>query len=238
MASFSKTQLNIKEIWIFSLRSYCKILNQAWVSVLTLGLTLAAAFWANKFLGKSELYAKLSSAILSSLLIFVIVYLTSLLMFQAYNAIADIKVSLIDSLKTINKKFFRLAAITILVMIFYIIGLVALIIPGVFIFIVLSMAQPLVLFDDNSVLNALKGSFKLVWGNWWRSFAIIFPLVGINYSVLYLVTNLLKNTEWLICVSNIVIAFIFYPLFYACILYLFNDLKLRKEEKASPVIVT
>ncbi|GFE79554.1 hypothetical protein GCM10011487_15540 [Steroidobacter agaridevorans] len=65
------------------------------------------------------------------------------------------------------------------------VGFVLLIVPCVILALSLVMYMSLALFEHKGPVDALLGSHKLVWGNWWRT-AAIFTLTGILMMVLYL----------------------------------------------------
>ncbi|WP_129647603.1 hypothetical protein [Peristeroidobacter agariperforans] len=73
----------------------------------------------------------------------------------------------------------------ILYMVAIMIGYVLLIVPGLILTLSLMMYMSLVLFERKGPVDALVGSHKLVWGNWWRTAAIL-TLTGILMMVIYL----------------------------------------------------
>ncbi|MCU0760847.1 MAG: glycerophosphoryl diester phosphodiesterase membrane domain-containing protein [Steroidobacteraceae bacterium] len=52
-------------------------------------------------------------------------------------------------------------------------GLVALLVPGLYLMVALVFAYPAMLIDGESVAGSLRASLRLVRGNWWRTAAII-----------------------------------------------------------------
>jgi uncharacterized BrkB/YihY/UPF0761 family membrane protein len=103
-----------------------------------------------------------------------------------------------------------------------------------------------IILDDKGIVESLKYSHNLIWGNWWRT-AIIFtvPIVIIFglYMLLGIVLSLVMATmaassgsfnpadlsqfSWFILAEAIINAII-YPLFYAMAVVVYHDLKLRK----------
>ncbi len=77
-------------------------------------------------------------------------------------------------------------------------GTIAFILPGIFVFILLSMAQPLVLLEDKGIIESLKGSCKLIWGKWWNTFAIMFPLLIGNYWLGFSISFAGNHSKWLL----------------------------------------
>ena len=90
----------------------------------------------------------------------------------------------------------------------------------------LLMLTPLVLFDDQGVFGTLKSSYKMIWGNWWYTFIVVFPglvLAGLSTS-----TQLtLGNNYWVILVE-VLLNMLFYALLHPSILIQFGNLKARK----------
>ena len=52
-------------------------------------------------------------------------------------------------------------------------GLILLVVPGIILSLSLSFAFIAIVLDDESALAALKRSHRLVWGNWWRTLAVV-----------------------------------------------------------------
>lgn len=124
------------------------------------------------------------------------------------------------------------------------VGLVLLIIPGLILMVSLILGTNLIMFEEKGPIDALKGSHKLVWGNWWRTAAIltvgsilvmviymavalvigiVAPILGlgVGYMVLYaLISGLLMGVFMNLLVT---------PFFSALLIATYWDLKLRKE---------
>ncbi|HEY5102279.1 MAG TPA: glycerophosphoryl diester phosphodiesterase membrane domain-containing protein [Steroidobacteraceae bacterium] len=65
-------------------------------------------------------------------------------------------------------------------------GAILLVVPGVYLFVALSMALPEFLFEQRPPLEAMQSSLRLVRGNWWRVFAVMLVC-----TVIVLVFNIL-----------------------------------------------
>jgi hypothetical protein len=137
-----------------------------------------------------------------------------------------------------------LLLMVIVVMIALMVGFVLLLIPGIILLVSLMLATSLVMFEDKGPIDSVVGSHKLVWGNWWRTFALlsvggilvfviymavamvvglIIPFVGLGLSdvLLYsLLSGLLIGV-----VVNVLVT----PFFSALLIATYWDLKLRKE---------
>lgn len=151
-----------------------------------------------------------------------------------------------NSMSIAAKRFFPIIIATILYVLAVGLGLVVLVIPGIFLSVALFFYSILMLADNESMIASLKKSYRLVYGNWWRSVALlsipvfifgaIFVLVGLIMG-LYISTmpeTAMMGDEWkmLELVSNVINAIIsafLSPLFYAFLLVILHDLKLRKQ---------
>lgn len=116
-------------------------------------------------------------------------------------------------------------------------GLVALILPGIFLSVALFFYMPLILFNDNTAWESIKNSIKLVWGDWWRTFLVItFPLIILVLVSVFLGEILGEDNFLVDVIVDLVIMPFFIPFFNALILVQFNDLKLRKAQGVKQII--
>ena len=74
-----------------------------------------------------------------------------------------------------------LALLSILNVIGVGVGIVLLIIPGLYMLIALWMAVPVLVLDRIGAIEAIKASFTLVRGHWWRTFAIFLATIAIYF---------------------------------------------------------
>ncbi|MBU0744694.1 MAG: hypothetical protein KKE11_04935 [Gammaproteobacteria bacterium] len=228
MGIFSNKQSNLKEIWISSLRLYHKAFSQIWYLGVLAGMLTTISILLNVLYRDKGISLKILSFGSPLLISLVTVYLTSLILFNANNINNNQIVSLKNSLAYINKRFIKVVISVFILYFLYSFGLIAFILPGIFLFILFSMVQPLTLLDSNGIIESFKNSHKIVWGNWWRTFAILMPLMFINYWTGILLSYAFNNHRWYLIGIIGPLAILFYPLFYVCILVVFNDLKSRK----------
>jgi hypothetical protein len=141
----------------------------------------------------------------------------------------------------------RIVPLLLMVILFSIamvVGFVLLIIPGIILLVSLMLATGLVMFEGKGPVDSLIGSHKLVWGNWWRTFAIL-SVGGVLVFVIYLAVALviglvtpfiglgmddllmysLMSTLLIGVLMNVLVT----PFFSALLIALYWDLKLRKE---------
>lgn len=140
-------------------------------------------------------------------------------------------------------RFIPFLLCSILYSVCIVIGAVALIVPGIILSVSLLFAPYATITDSLGPVKALGYSRKLVKGNWWRTSGILTVAVLIFISASLLVAFLSgfsaftaqQNAEAnapslvIIFVLTPAINAIILPLFYALILAVFNDLKLRRE---------
>ncbi len=67
------------------------------------------------------------------------------------------------------------------------IGMLLLLIPGLILMITLLFFQVLIVVDDEGIIASLKRSHTLVWGNYWRTTAVILVPVFIVYALIMVV---------------------------------------------------
>lgn len=120
-------------------------------------------------------------------------------------------------------------------------GLILLIIPGIILSLSLSFGFFAIVLDGESALGGLKRSHRLVWGNWWRTLAVVsVPVVivmilylglGIAFGATLVMSDGRPASDVLITANLIEAAIggITVPLLYSIMIAQYHDLKLRKE---------
>lgn len=127
------------------------------------------------------------------------------------------------------------------------IGFIVLIIPGLILMVTLALCFNPALFENKGPLNSLTQSHRLVWGNWWRTAAIL--TVGfIVLIVIYLLAGLIigvftpllvlggGGNENLLLISmlsglliGILVSLLVTPFYISLAIATYWDLKLRKD---------
>jgi len=159
--------------------------------------------------------------------------------------------SLGDTLLVALRKFLPLIGASILYLLALMLGLVALVIPGIVLGITLYFYMPLIVLENAGIVPALKTSHRLVWGDWWRTATVLTVPVFI-FIALYGVVGLMGGIavglgvasggggeaelesalETISMVSNLFIVLadgVLAPLFSALLLVQLHDLKLRRQ---------
>jgi hypothetical protein len=126
------------------------------------------------------------------------------------------------------------------------IGLLLLLVPGVILSVSLLLFIGTCVFDNKGPIGCLLASHRLVWGNWWRSSAILvvgFIVLIVIYCLALLLISIVSplavigaGTENLLLISMLMgfaigalVGLFMTPFYLALFLALYWDLKLRKE---------
>lgn len=149
-----------------------------------------------------------------------------------------------ESLKIALARLGPLVGASILFVLAVLVGLLLLLVPGFILMVSLMMYMALLLFENKGAVDSLTGSHKLVWGNWWRSSAILtvaLILVIVIFIALGLVAVIVAPFAGLAMedvvmvglaselVFNAAFNVFLMPFFTAVMIALYWDLKLRKE---------
>lgn len=155
-------------------------------------------------------------------------------------------ISMKDAIDRGLRRFLLVFAASILYGVAVMLGMVLLIVPGMILMITLSLYTVAIVLDDEGVVESLKLSHKLVWGNWWRT-VIIYTVPTFILIVLYMAIGLVAGVSIGISgmeaqpdyeavmqaslMFNLLLALVqalVSPLFYAILIVVYHDLKLRK----------
>jgi len=120
------------------------------------------------------------------------------------------------------------------------VGMVLLVVPGLILMLSLFMFQPAIILDDKGVIESLKYSHGLVWGNWWRTAAVfsiaiiilyvLFLLVGVAAGLFFVAVGLDTASVFIVqAVTTLLMGFVVTPFFVSLYLEVYRDLKMRKE---------
>jgi len=236
--NFVNNQRTIKEIWLASFRLYRKVLPRVWSIAALVGvLAIVMAFLSDKqcqFKANEITTANVIcvSAHVTTLLL--MIYLGALIFYKTHVISEGQNVTLRGSLLFVLKKYFKITVALMIVLFAGAIGVIAFVLPGVFLSVLFIMVQPLILFDNHGVFSALKGSCKLVWGNWWRTFVVVYPVIFLNFLTGLGIQFSLTRGYWYVIMGGMMLVLtFFYPLLYVFILTQFNDLKLRHHARES-----
>jgi len=125
-------------------------------------------------------------------------------------------------------------------------GFVLLIIPGFIVWLTLAFYALCIVLEGDGILESLRHSHRLVWGNWWRTATIgtvvlvVYYVVSLSIEVPFMVVeHVLSDPEsgegsklleaLLSMTGSILSGVITFPLMTSVFIVVFHDLKLRKE---------
>lgn len=80
-------------------------------------------------------------------------------------------------------RIFNIIGYNILVAIVVTIGLFFFILPGIYLFVVLSLGSSIIVFENSNPIDAFGRAFTLIRGKWWSTFGLIFVMVIITYII-------------------------------------------------------
>lgn len=229
MVIFSDSPSTYSKIWDTAVKLYKATFSKIWYLAAIVGFTISISSLASKQAVPSAT-SKTTWLIIAAAVINIIigVGVMNIAFHRIYSIGKDQKNAFIDSFGAVIRKYLALIAVAVLTLAATMLGIVALIVPGVFIIVLLQFAQPIVLFENKSVFGSLIDSCKLVWGYWWFTFFVMFPLIAIDYLFRYIINvNFIQNAGVYVSLY-VVICAIYYPLFYSLVLVQYNELKLRK----------
>jgi hypothetical protein len=149
----------------------------------------------------------------------------------------------------LQKALTRLPVVLVMMILFGIalaLGLVLLIIPGLILTVSLALCFNLALFENKGPIDALTESHRLVWGNWWRTTAILtvgFVIIFVFYLIAGLIIGVLTpllvlgggaEDVWLISVVSglligVLMSLLMTPFYVSLAIAIYWDLKLRKD---------
>ena len=136
--------------------------------------------------------------------------------------------------KPVYQKFIT---IKIYYLLLVMVGLVALILPGIYLAVRLSLSVPAALIEDRGIKDSFKRSATLVSHRWWRSFFVLVlpvlltlwvPLIVVAIPSLFgIYLTLIEKSLLFLPIATFVL-----PWTYSLLLVYFNDMKLLYEKQA------
>ncbi|MGH8262609.1 MAG: hypothetical protein ACRET4_03945 [Steroidobacteraceae bacterium] len=161
------------------------------------------------------------------------------LMVRAESIARGAKVTNGAALAIARRRSFILLLVVVCFLIVLALGLILLVIPGLILLISMSMYSMAIVLDGKGI-ESLGYSHSLVWGNWWRTSALL-TVGGIVVYVMFLMVDLVvvlvaqvlaldPVTQFMILfLSNAFVTLLTTPFLNALMLEIYRDLKLRKE---------
>lgn len=177
-------------------------------------------------------------------LIFIMFWLFLALFYKCYRILiaADIKYSMVFLVATF--RFFPSILVLFLSMLLVILGTICFVIPGIFLVFLLAYSFLTTLIDNKNAFSSLKYSIQLVWGNWWRTFAVflivfvcmmiimLVAIVSVNFVVMSLLHFKLTQATMTMNMMVIVLPLFMWIILINVFVCQYYDLKLRYQIKS------
>jgi hypothetical protein len=144
-----------------------------------------------------------------------------------------------DSLAYFGHRALQLIALGIMVLLTVVIGLIAFIVPGIWLGVGVSIAAPVLMLEGKTWFDAMTRSIRLVQGRWWATFGrliVAYVIVGIWSGIIDAIGGAIGKGlssvtlfEIVLGVTNAVAFIIILPFSSAVINLMYLDLRVRKE---------
>ncbi|RPD94494.1 hypothetical protein EGM88_12195 [Aureibaculum marinum] len=116
------------------------------------------------------------------ILVFIIVSLTSLFYIKSYIS-NDGNVNFDDVKSNTFQNIWKYLGLGILVALMIGFGLILCYLPGIYLWVVLSLSTSIMVFENKSVGDSISHSFTLIKGQWWNTFGVLL-VIGILVNIL------------------------------------------------------
>ncbi len=172
-------------------------------------------------------FMMLGYPIIASLLF---VWLLLFMLYQAQACLSNKPNARATVIQSTNKRWLRflLCIIVTVIILFY---LSKIILPYIFVFPIIIFVPITVAIDDYPFFTAFKHAWQLVWGNWWHTFIVLFLVLFMPMFIIAIITfactYVIKQTDYVIAVTQTLMLLIILPLAVNTLLILYNDLRLR-----------
>jgi len=235
MFTFATTQSPIIKLWRDGLVFYKNVFSKIWYILLIMMLVAGILQYATALVPMDTLanakHAFDRDAIFMGLTatvsLMVQFYCIGLIFHRMYSIGSGKDIKLAASMRSVRSKYLSIGTTSLVVFILVLLGILALVIPGIFLAFALMFSIPAVICDDATAFKAIAVSLKLAWGNWWRTFCVMFPMFFIQVLCASVVLLIAHESSWIVKAINMVVFTFLSSIIYAFILVQFNDLKLR-----------
>ena len=204
---------------------------------------------AQQFTTQEEMPQYMESIMPQLVVISIIIWLVSIILYNAIlSRVGEVAKGgngeLYDALIVGIRKAIPVFIAAILYSLAITLGFVLLVIPGLILMVTLLFFQVLIVVDDEGIIASLKHSHALVWGNYWRTSAVILVPFIIVYALIMVVAfaagffgaintpeivdGQMQMTFGMFDIVMAVVSVLMVPLLDSIFIAHVNDLKLRK----------
>jgi hypothetical protein len=192
--------------------------------------------------GTWQIYIDWSAASLTFGLQFISFFLFMSMLFLTHQMMYQLKATYSNTLFVACKKTIPCFIVSILAFALFIVGFALLLFPGIYIYVSFLFVTLAVLFDNRSIISALKYSYSLVKNNWWRTFCILIFNFIVVIPIVYVINKFWipalfifqykLNTIpiWTYMIHGL-ITILIVPWIITLLLVQYHDLKLRSKLK-------
>ncbi|HLG38231.1 MAG TPA: hypothetical protein VI461_01140 [Chitinophagaceae bacterium] len=236
MFSYSTRVEKVSEVWSDSFKVYKEHFTKIVGLVFVANLISAVLQYFMPIDETSKGFATYGSGplpvVLTLITLLIAVYFLAAIFHRYQGLVLGQNPSFTVSLQFALKRYFVYLGAMIIATILMGVGFIILVIPGIFLAFLLAFTMPSVILDDKNVFSSIDYSSKLVWGNWWRNFVVLF-IPGLILAVVNIALALLFTPNHMVVflILNLILMSIAAPWIYAVLLVQYNDLKLRYAEK-------
>lgn len=243
MFTFATQPLSIFQIVKSAIKLYAITFSKAWY-IFAASWALSS-FWllgyafeifpsgdkAKDLISIMPAYMLIIISIIGVLISLLTIYFKWVSWHRIYSIISEPNIPISESLLKVKGKYLMLILNQCLVASIALMVLVPFVLPGIFAFILMLFCVPSILFEDKSITSAIKNSFDLAWGHFWRTLAVILiPFIlglciNLFLPMLLSLSVFIKISGFTISLIN---SFVIIPIYITTILVQFNDLKLRQ----------
>lgn len=227
MSRFKTTPQTFREIIQNGAILYWDGFKTLWLWSLILAVVSNIPNWMMAYLMRQQysIKALIVFDIFSLIFLPIVAFFTAYIMYQLFLIGSQTKKSSEEVIALIRNRLVLLSATLFITVFVTYLGLVLFIIPGIFIAVMLTFVQPLILFDDNSLMDAYKNSWNLVKSNWWHVFSVLtIPIVLMVIAAPSLYSG---HPTVLHIIFDVIRMALVTPLLFAFILTMFYDAKAR-----------
>lgn len=231
MFVFANRSKSVVDVLIDAYRLYRDTFKYAWYW--SFGLILISTIpQINRALSAQKLtFTEWGPALVQLLflimLLLISAYFTIMLMLSIFNAVTD-RLPVKECVKKANEKWWTVSIAMILISLLALLGLMLFVLPGIIISLFVLFYLPLILFENDGIVDSILKSCQLVWGNVWQIFLAMLVPVVIMVSGLFFIRKFVDGDMIAFILVRIIYMTFFMPFLSAMVLVLFNDVKLRR----------
>lgn len=164
-----------------------------------------------------------TTVLIAILSVVVVCYAAIIMMHQIMSVGRGERVALSKSIGYAHPRLLKLTMAMVVVYFVTAVGMVLLILPGIFVMVMTSMVMPLIIFKQLGPFEAFKASFELVWGNFWRTLGVIIVPNAAIFVVVSIARMLHFPADYF-TVLEAVVMWLAGPWVYCAILTMYNEL--------------